>query len=297
MAEQIAAQWPRRHLAGLVGLVIALGLVAGALIGPWLGPHSSMDAGGIDLMDAFTPPAWAEGGSARFLLGTDDQGRDLVTAILFGLRISLLVCLAATVLAAVLGTVLGLWAGFQGGIADGAVMRLAEIQLTLPGLLLALILVGVARATLPAEAGALASLMVPAVAIGFADWPKFARLARATTQVERSSDYVAAARLSGVSGPAIAFRHILPNVLSPVIVLAGMGVPLAVISEATLSFLGVGLPPTTPSLGTLIRIGQNFLLSGEWWIVTFPAMVLVLLVLAANLVGDWLTGILDPRPN
>jgi peptide/nickel transport system permease protein len=230
-----------------------------------------------------------------FLLGTDEQGRDVLSALLYGARISLAVGIGAVAFAAALGVALGLWAGWRGGFAENLVMRLADVQLTIPAILIALMIDALARASLSPARHESMALGVLIFAIGIADWPQYARMVRAATAVQKTLGYVRAARIIGVHPFRIVIGHILPNALTAVMVLATLGLALAVVSEATLSFLGVGMPPTTPSLGTLIRIGQNFLFSGEWWIVTFPSLALVLMALAVNLLGDWLRDALDPR--
>lgn len=275
-------------------LVTLLFLLA-ALLARWIAPHDPFDPASLDLLDAFTPPAWSEGGDPRFLLGTDDQGRDILSAILWGARISLLVGFASVLLSAGLGVLLGVSAGYLGGLYDAVVMRLADVQLTIPGILVALLVNGVARALVPRELHEAAALWVLVLAIGLSAWPQYARLARGATLVERGKDYVAAARLIGIGPWRIMAGHLLPNVIGPVLVIGTIGLALAIVSEATLSFLGVGVPPTTPSLGTLIRIGNDFLFSGEWWIALFPSLALVLLVLAVNLLGDWLRDAFDPK--
>lgn len=283
-----------RSPSAIAGGSVALLLALAALLAPWLAAQDPFDAASLDVMSAFIPPAWLEGGDPAFLLGTDDQGRDVLSAILHGLRLSLLVGAAAVTLSATLGTMLGLLAGYRQGVVGAAIMRLADIQLSFPGLLLALLIDGVARSLLSPERQDVLALWTLVLAIGLADWPKFARLAGTACAVQKQRDYVAAARLLGVRPRLIMARHILPNIAGPLLVVAAMGLPQAVIAEATLSFLGVGLPPTQPSLGTLIRIGHDYLLSGEWWIMTFPALTLVLLTLAINLLGDSLRDTLDP---
>lgn len=274
---------------------VTLLFLLAALLAPWVAPHDPFDPASLDLLDAFTPPAWSPGGDPRFLLGTDDQGRDILSAILWGARISLLVGFAAVLLSAGLGVLLGVSAGYLGGLYDAVVMRLADVQLTIPGILVALLVNGVARALVPRELQEAAALWVLVLAIGLSAWPQYARLARGATLVERGKDYVAAARLIGIGPWRIMAGHLLPNVIGPVLVIGTIGLALAIVSEATLSFLGVGVPPTTPSLGTLIRIGNDFLFSGEWWIALFPSLALVLLVLAVNLLGDWLRDAFDPK--
>ncbi|TXL76331.1 ABC transporter permease [Vineibacter terrae] len=275
--------------------LVTLLFVVGALFAPWLAPHDPFDPRTLKLLDAFTPPAWTADGRPTYVLGTDNQGRDVLSAIMYGGRISLLVSLAAIALSVTFGVGLGLAAGFHGGWVDTLIMRIADIQLTVPAILIALTLDGVARVALPSTVHDQFAVWVLVLSIGFANWPQFARVTRATTLAERSKDYVSAARIIGISGPKIALKHVLPNALGPVLVIATIGLALAIIAEASLSFLGVGMPPTQPSLGTLIRIGNAFLFSGEWWIVIFPALALMVLSLAVNLLGDWLRDALNPK--
>lgn len=284
----------RSPLTVAAALVTLLFLVA-AVAAPWITPHDPFDPARVDLLDAFTPPVWTERGDPRFLLGTDDQGRDILSTIVWGSRISLLVGFAAVLLSATLGVALGVSAGYVGGVYESVVMRLADVQLTIPGILVALTINGVARTLVPRELQEAAAIWVLVLAIGISDWPKYARLARGTTLVEKNKEYVAAARVMGLHPLRIMVSHLLPNVIGPVLVIGTIGLALDIISEATLSFLGVGVPPTTPSLGTLIRIGNDFLFSGEWWITLFPSLALVLLVLAVNLLGDWLRDAFNPK--
>ncbi len=278
---------------------VAVGIFAllaiGSLLAPWLAPYNPFDPAALDLMDAFLPPSWMADGESRYLLGTDDQGRDLLSAILYGSRLSLAVGFAAVLMAATIGCSLGLIAGYSGGWLDAMVMRTADVQLAIPGMLIALMIGGISRTALPSELQGEMSLLVLIVAIGIADWPQYARVVRSGTMVEKQKDYVAAARLLARSSPYILCRHVLPNILPPVMVLASVGLAVAITTEATLSFLGVGMPPTTPSLGTLIRIGQDFIFSGEWWIGFLPATVLVALVLSVNLIADSLRDRFDPK--
>jgi peptide/nickel transport system permease protein len=262
---------------------------------PWLAPHNPFDPATLDLMDGFTPPAWDVEGTSRFLLGTDDQGRDILSTIMHGSRVSLIVGFSAVLFSVVFGVSLGLLAGYLGGWTETVVMRMADVQLALPAILVALMIDGIARILVPVHLRDVMAIYVLIVAIGISDWPRYARVTRGSALVERSKEYVAAARVIGIHPILIIFRHVLPNVLGPVLVLATIGLALAIITEATLSFLGVGVPPTTPSLGTLIRVGNNFLFSGEWWITLFPALFLVILVLAVNLLGDWLRDALNPK--
>lgn len=284
----------RSPLAVVAAVVTGVIFIATALA-PWVAPHEPFIPATLSLMDAFTVPAWMDGGSSRYILGTDDLGRDVLSTIMHGARISIIVGFSAVMLGMTLGVGLGVLSGYLGGWFEIVVMRLADIQLTIPGILVALLIDGVARALLPREVHADVMIYVIILAIGLSDWPQFARVTRSATLVEKRRDYVSAARLTGIGPMTIMIRHILPNVMRPVLVLATVGLALAIIAEATLSFLGVGMPPTTPSLGTLIRVGGDFLYSGEWWITLFPALVLVILVLAVNLLGDWLRDALDPK--
>ncbi len=283
----------RSPLTVAAALITVL-FVVGALFAPWLAPHDPFNPRTLKLLDAFTPPVWTADGKPDYLLGTDNQGRDVLSAIMYGGRISLLVSLAAIAFSVTFGVGLGLAAGFRGGWVDTLIMRIADIQLTVPAILIALTLDGVARVAFPKMHDQFA-VWVLVLSIGFANWPQFARVTRATTLAERSKDYVNAARIIGISGTKIAIKHVLPNALGPVLVIATIGLALAIIAEASLSFLGVGMPPTQPSLGTLIRIGNAFLFSGEWWIVIFPALALMVLSLAVNLLGDWLRDALNPK--
>lgn len=253
------------------------------------------DLTAFDLSDAFLPPAWMEGGKWQFLLGTDDQGRDLLSAILYGLRVSLEIGLSSVFISVALGVSLGLISGYASGITDAVIMRFCDVMLSFPAILLALLIDGIIRVILPENMHDQAAYGVLIFAISLSGWVRYARTVRGATLSEKKRDYVQAAKLFGVSPTRIMFTHILPNVLGPVLVLATVQVALAIITEATLSFLGVGVPPTTPSLGTLIRIGNEFLFSGEWWITIFPGVALILFVLSVNMLGDWLRDALNPK--
>ena len=266
-----------------------------AIFAPLVTPQNPFDPAALDLLEAFKPPVWSAEGSWTFVLGSDDQGRDMYSAILYGLRISLWVGFAAVALSMALGVSLGLLAGYLGGAIDAAIMRVADVQISFPALLIALLIDGVLRGLLPNERHDELALVVVVLSIGLAGWPQFARTVRGSTMVEKNREYVQAARVIGRSPMAIMARHVLPNVMGPVLVIATISIAVAILTEATLSFLGVGVPPTKPSLGTLIRIGNDFLFSGEWWIVIFPGLVLATLVLAVNLLGDWLRDALNPR--
>ena len=286
----------KRSPVTIVSFAVVVVLILLAVFAELVAPPNPFDAGSLNLMNGFTPPMQPNAFTGEvFPLGTDDQGRDLLSAIIFGLRVSLFVGLTAVILAMVLGVSLGLLAGYRGGWVDSLIMRAADIQVTFPSILIAMLIFGVARGLLPPSMRDELAISVLIISIGLSEWVPFARTVRGTTLVEKEKEYVQAARLIGLSSGQIMLRHILPNVLSPVLVIATITLALAIIAEATLSFLGVGAPPTEPSLGTLIRIGQDFLFSGEWWILIFPAATLLALALSVNLLGDWLRDILNPR--
>jgi peptide/nickel transport system permease protein len=285
----------RRSPVTVAAALVTLLCVAGAALAPWVAPQDPFDLAALDLNNAFLPPAWSEGGRAAFLLGTDNQGRDILSTILHGARVSLVVGLASVLLALLLGVSLGLIAGYFGGRIDAFIMRVADIQLSFPAILIALLIDGVARIALSAAAHDALALAVLVVAIALSKWVDYARTVRGSTLVEKSKEYVQAARVIGRRPLAILLAHVLPNVMGPVLVIATINIGIAIITEATLSFLGVGVPPTTPSLGTLIRVGNEFLYSGEWWITIFPGAALVVLVLSVNLLGDWLRDALNPK--
>ena len=274
--------------------VIALVCVFCALFAGWVAPHNPLDLTTLELSDARLPPAWMENGSARYLLGTDDQGRDILSALMYGARISLVVGVVSVLISVVVGVLLGLIAGFKGGWIDAFLMRLCDVMLSFPAILVALLIAGVGRAMFPNANESLA-FGVLIVAISLTGWVQYARTVRGSTMVERGKEYVQAARVTGVAPWRIMLKHVLPNVTGPVLVLATIHVATAIITEATLSFLGVGVPPTSPSLGTLIRVGNDYLFSGEWWITIFPGVMLVLIALSVNLLGDWLRDALNPR--
>jgi len=286
----------RRAPVAMVSAVVVVVLVLAAIFAPLIAPYDPFDPATLNLMNGFTPPGQANAFTGEsFLLGTDDQGRDVFSTILYGMRISLFVGFSAVLLALVLGVLLGLLAGYLGGWVETIIMRFADVQLTFPSILVAMLIFGIAKGITPPEYRDQMAIWVLILAIGLSDWVQFARVVRGATLVEKNREYVQAARLAGRSRFAIMTRHILPNVLNPVLVIATISLALAIIAEATLSFLGVGAPPTKPSLGTLIRIGQEFMFSGEWWILLFPALTLLALALSINLLGDWLRDALNPR--
>ncbi len=285
----------KRHPLVILAAVLSLICFLGAFLAPILAPHNPFDLKTLNLLDAFTPPAWTAAGKAQFFLGTDDQGRDVLSTIMYGSRVSLLVGVCAVALSMVIGITLGLLSGYIGGALDAFIMRVADIQLSFPAILIALLIDGVARAILGADGHEDVAVYVLIFAIAASGWVQYARTVRGSTLVERNKEYVQAARVIGRKPLAIMFSHVLPNVMGPVLVLATLHVGTAIITEATLSFLGVGVPPTQPSLGTLIRIGNDFLFSGEWWITVFPGVMLVILVLSINIIGDWLRDALNPK--
>jgi len=274
--------------------VIALICLVCAVFAPWIAPHNPYDLATLELSDARLPPAWMAEGTRKYLLGTDDQGRDIVSTLMYGARISLVVGFASVLLSMVVGVSLGLLAGFRGGWVDSLLMRLCDVMLSFPAILVALLMAGVGRALFPNAHQAVA-FGVLILAISLTKWVDYARTVRGSTLIERNKEYVQAARVTGVKPLRIMVRHVLPNVLGPVFVISTIQVATAIITEATLSFLGVGVPPTSPSLGTLISIGNQYLFSGEWWMTVFPGTVLVLIALSVNLLGDWLRDALNPR--
>ena len=289
--------WSFRHSpVAIVSAFAAAAMITAALLAPWISPQNPFDPAQLDLMDGLTPPMAPNEVTGRiFVLGTDPQGRDMYSAILYGARVSLFVGFASVVFSMGIGITLGLAAGYLGGLIEALIMRVADVQLSFPAILVALLVFGIFRGVVPPAQQEQATLWVLIVAIGLSNWAQYARTVRATTMVEKSKVYVDAARLIGLKSFVIMVKHVLPNVTGPVLVIATINLALAIIEEATLSFLGVGMPPTQPSLGTLIRIGQQFLFSGEWWILFSPALALVVLALAINLLGDWLRDVLNPR--
>jgi peptide/nickel transport system permease protein len=285
----------RRSPVTVVAAVLTLLCVGAAALSPWISPQNPFDAAGLDLNAAFKPPVWMQEGDRAFLLGSDNQGRDILSTIMHGARISLGIGLAAVAFAMVLGVSLGLIAGYFGGRLDAFIMRVADVQLSFPAILIALLIDGVARVALGGERHETIVIPVLVLSIGFAGWVQYARTVRGSTMVEREKEYVQAARIIGRRPLAIMLTHVLPNVMGPVLVIATIHIATAIITEATLSFLGVGVPATEPSLGTLIRVGNEFLYSGEWWITVFPGVALVVLVLSVNLLGDWLRDALNPK--
>jgi len=279
----------------MVSAAVTVLFIASAIFAPLVAPHDPFDLASIDLLDSEIPPVWLANGDPRFLLGTDDQGRDILSTMIYGARISLGVGFASVVFAMVLGVGLGLVSGYFGGAVDAFIMRIADVQLTFPAILIALLIDGLARTVLPRDLHSQIWFYVLVLAIGLSFWVQYARTVRGSVMVERNKEYVQAARVIGIPPLLIMLRHVLPNTMGPVLVIATINLAIAVITEATLSFLGIGVPLTSPSLGTLIRVGNDFLFSGSWWITIFPGAALAVLVLAVNLLGDWLRDALNPK--
>jgi peptide/nickel transport system permease protein len=279
----------------IASAIVAVVIIAAAVLAPLIAPHDPYDLRTLSILDSHNPPAWLSGGDARYLLGTDDQGRDVFSTILYGSRQSITIGAMATLFAGLLGIALGLIAGYAGGSVDAVIMRAADIQSTFPAILIAMLIDGTSRALFGEQRNDQLVFWVMVLSIGLSFWVQYARTVRGSTLVEKNKDYVLAARLIGIRPGLILFRHVLPNVVGPMLVIATINLALAIITEATLSFLGLGLPSTQPSLGTLIQIGQKYLFAGEWWIAIFPGITLAALVLAVNLLGDWLRDALNPR--
>jgi len=305
-ASGLAERWRRvtdsdlyysfRRSRVTVGAAMVTGVfIMSAVFAPWIAPHDPYDLATLSLLDAFAPPVWYEDGTWDFVLGTDDQGRGMLSAIIFGARLSLWIGVVSVLFSGIVGVALGLISGYVGGRTDAIIMRIAEVQLTFPAILIALLIDGVLRGILPVFMLEELAIYVVIVSLGISGWPQYARTVRASTIVETSKEYVQAATLTGIRPSMIMLRHVLPNVMGPVLVIATIHLAIAIINEATLSFLGVGIPVTEPSLGTLIRIGNNFLFSGEWWIAMFPGTVLAILVVAVNLLGDWMRDAFNPK--
>lgn len=279
----------------VVAAIVAFTMIGAAFLAPWIAPHDPFDLASLELLNSLLPPAWWAGGDPSFLLGTDDQGRDLFSSILYGTRTSLIVGGVSVGIAVIVGVLFGLLAGYIGGLLDAIIMRIVDIQMTFPAIMVALLIDGISRGILPRDQHDQLAMFVIIFALSLSIWPQVARTVRASTMVEKNREYVQASQVIGVMPFVIMLRHVMPNVMGPVLVIATINLGVAVLGEATLSFLGVGIPATQPSLGTLIRIGNGFLFSGELWIVIFPGLTLALLVLAVNLLGDWLRDILDPK--
>ncbi|HHQ4886376.1 TPA: ABC transporter permease [Aeromonas veronii] len=284
-----------RDKVAMFSFAVFVMFVLAALLAPWLAPHNVYDQTSFDLMDAELPPSWLEGGEERFWLGTDNQGRDIWSTILYGARISLTIGLFAVALQLVLGIVIGLIAGYFGGRIDNLLMRFADVQLSFSTMMVAIIISAIFQATFGSEFYSKFAIMMLVVIIGIAEWPQYARTVRASVLAEKKKEYVEAAKVMGFRAPRIMFRHILPNCLSPILVISTVQVANAIMSEAALSFLGLGMPVDQPSLGSLISVGFNYIFSGSWWITAFPGICLVVLVLVINLLGDWLRDVFNPK--
>lgn len=293
LASDLYYSFRRSHITVAAAVITAI-LTIGAIGAPWLAPHDPYDLSSLNLMDSLLPPVWLEGGNWSYVLGTDNQGRDILSTILYGTRLSLIVGLCSVLLAMIVGILLGLVSGYLGGLVDSIVMRIADVQLTFPAILVALLIDGVLKATAKGSDDNLA-LAAVVFAIGLSFWVQYARTVRGSVLIEKGKEYVMAARVLGLGASTIMVRHLLRNIMTPVLVIGTINLALAIIAEATLSFLGVGIPSTQPSLGTLIRVGNDYLFSGEWWIAVFPSVALGLLVLSVNLLGDWLRDALNPR--
>ena len=285
----------RRSKLTMLAAAVTLLFFLVAIFAPLIAVQNPFDPAQLQLMNSRIAPLWTADGQSPFLLGTDEQGRDMLSAILYGLRISLIVGVLGVAFSGALGILLGLVAGYVGGAVDSLIMRIADVQLTFPAILIALLVNGIAKSVFGNRLDAFSMLIVLVVAIGLSFWVQYARTVRGSVLVEKNKDYVAAAQLIGLPAPVIMLRHVLPNAMGPVLVIATINLALAILTEATLSFLGLGMPDTMPSLGTLIRIGNNYLFAGEWWIVAFPGIALAVLILAINLLGDWLRDALNPK--
>jgi peptide/nickel transport system permease protein len=285
----------RRSKVTMMAAAVTLLFFLLAIFASWVAVQNPFDPAQLQLMNSRISPLWTADGQSPFLLGTDEQGRDVLSAILYGLRISLVVGVLGVLFSGALGILLGLTAGYFGGAVDGLIMRVADVQLSFPAILIALLINGIAKSVLGNRLDEMSMLGVLVLAIGLSFWVQYARTVRGSVMVEKNKDYVAAAQLIGLPAPVIMLRHVLPNTMGPILVIATINLALAIITEATLSFLGSGMPETMPSLGTLIRIGNNYLFAGEWWIIAFPGLALAILILAINLLGDWLRDALNPK--
>ncbi|PSW43353.1 ABC transporter permease [Photobacterium leiognathi] len=285
----------KKDKVAMVCFAVFLSFATAALFAPFIAPTNPYDLSSIDIMDSELPPSWMEDGDENFLLGTDDQGRDIFSTILYGARLSLTIGLLAVALQMTLGIVIGLTAGYFGGRVDSLLMRVADVQLSFSTMMVAIIVSAIFRTALGAETYAQYAVIMLVVIIGIAEWPQYARTVRASVLAEKKKEYVEAAKVMGFRAPRIMFRHILPNCLSPILVISTVQVANAIMSEAALSFLGLGLPVDQPSLGSLISIGFKYIFSGQWWITAFPGIVLVVLVLVINLLGDWLRDVFNPK--
>lgn len=285
----------KRDKVAIASFAVFCLLILSAVFAPWLAQDNPYDLASIDIMDSELPPMWIEGGESRFWLGTDEQGRGIYSTILYGLRTSLLIGIGAVLLQMAIGIIVGLLAAWYGGWLDNVLMRIADVQLSFSTLMIAIIISAIIKAVYGAEFFAANAVLILILIIGISEWPQYARTIRASALAEKSREYVEAAQVMGFGAPRIMFRHILPNCLTPILVISTVQIANAIMSEAALSFLGLGMPPEQPSLGSLISNGFNLLLSGAWWISLFPGLVLVVLTLVVNLLGDWLRDVFNPK--
>jgi peptide/nickel transport system permease protein len=285
----------RRDKVAIVSSLIFLLFAFMALFAPWIAPFDPYDLKQLELLDSELPPIWVEDSDPRFLLGTDDQGRDLWSTILYGMRVSLLIGISAVLLQSTIGIVVGLVSGYIGGKVDSVLMRIADVQLSFSTLMVAIIILAIVKSSFGAETYSNWAIVILIFVIGLSEWPQIARTVRSSVLAEKEKEYVDAARVMGFGPMRIMFKHILPNCLSPIFVIATVQIANAIITEAALSFLGLGMPVTQPSLGSLISIGKEYLLSGSWWITLIPGMFLVLIVITINLMGDFLRDVFNPR--
>ena len=285
----------KRDKVAIASFAVFCLLILAAVFAPWLAQDNPYDLASIDIMDSELPPMWIEGGESRFWLGTDEQGRGIYSTILYGLRTSLLIGIGAVLLQMAIGIIVGLLAAWYGGWLDNVLMRIADVQLSFSTLMIAIIISAIIKAVYGAEFFAANAVLILILIIGISEWPQYARTIRASALAEKSREYVEAAQVMGFGAPRIMFRHILPNCLTPILVISTVQIANAIMSEAALSFLGLGMPPEQPSLGSLISNGFNLLLSGAWWISLFPGLVLVVLTLVVNLLGDWLRDVFNPK--
>jgi peptide/nickel transport system permease protein len=290
----LAKQLLKRPSA-LIGTVLLIVLVSASIFAPLLAPFDPYDAMSIDIMDSELPPRWQDEGDERFVIGTDGQGRDLYSSILYGMRVSLLIGIGAVILQSTIGILLGLLAGYAGKHYDRIIMRMADIQLSFSTLMVAIIALGITQTAFGPEAWEKYAIPLLILVIGLSEWPQYARTVRASVLAEKEKDYIDAAKVLGSRSRVIVFKHILPNIASPLIVISAVQIANAIMAEAALSFLGLGMPITRPSLGSLINSGFEYVLSGEWWMTAFPGGALIVLVLAVNLISDWLRDALNPK--
>lgn len=285
----------KKDKVAIISFTVVALLVLFAVFAPLLAPYNPYDPANVDIMNSELPPVWMDGGESGYLLGTDDQGRDLLSTMIYGMRISLLIGMGAVLLQSVMGIAIGLVSGYFGGKIDSFFMRMADVQLSFSYLMVAIFFTAILQAAV--GVGRFGEIAVPflILVIGFAEWPQYARTVRAAVLAEKKKEYVEAARVAGFGSWRIMWGHIFPNTLSPILVISTIQVANAVMSEAALSFLGLGMPISRPSLGSLINSGFEYIFSGSWWITIFPGLLLVVLILAINLLGDFLRDVLNPK--